>query len=331
MAASVASVVQLLIYVGVTLLLLRLNVSPFLALYAGLLAQNVFMGILYLIDLGTWKLVIHLPSIQRSIKFSALLAPSVLGAWLSMLTGKYMIGKFMDLESVGIYEACNRVAVIVLSVMQPLFLATIPIIYEKYREEGFPAKYRLLLNIHLVAVLGLVIVFSLFNRELVLMVVGAKYVEHAFLVYPFLLVAVLAYLAHFPANNIHLAQKSQYDSVIEITAGVVNVGLTYVLMCRWGFSGAVGALVIVYALRYTLYLLTGNRLFPSLKTGVPGIAAYFGGCLGLMAAHYLLRDAAFLLRALVCVVEGAAVVLVFLRLSHVSPRQVLALFRKEGA
>ena len=330
LAASLVPVLQLLVYVGSTLLFLGLGLDNLLALFLGMLAQHAFVTVCYGFNMNTWRARVSFSSIRRSVKFSAMLVPSALGAYLSLLTGKYLLGKMMDIESVGIYQATNKVALITLMIMQPIYHATVPIVYKEYRNSAFVPRYRILLGIHLVLLLGLVVLFSLFGREFVWMIAGTKYVASSHLVYPFVLVAVLAHIAHFSAINIHLAQKTQYDTVIELVSGLLNVGLTVWLIGQWGFFGAIVALVITYSIRYLMYLFLGHWLFPQLPIRRGVMIGYVLACCALLSGHYLLRNLSVPLRILICLVEGAAVVIVFAKWHNIRWQQIFSLLKREA-
>ena len=322
------NVAQLLVYVGVTLLLLNRGTDRVLAIYCGLLAQNVFMVICYFVNLRGWKPIMEFSLIKRSLSFSAYLAPSVLGAYVSLQIGKYLVSRIMNIESVGIYEATNRVAIIILTIMLPLYQATVPIIYEQYRQENFPQRYRLLVGIHMALLLGVVIGFGLGGREAVALVVGDKYVEFAYLVGPLAMVSVLGHITHFSGPLIHLAQKTQYVALIEIVSGVLSVGVTFALVSYQEFSGAIAAVVINSTVRYLLYLHIGNWLFPSLRVNVHGMYGYILACAGLLSIHHCLCDIHIAWRIGIGVAELALMVVIFTKHFGITREQLRNMLRR---
>ena len=327
-SVAVVSVLQLLVHIGGTLLLLWLGADKLLAIFVGVFVGNLFVMLWYGVDIRPWRPIADLSSIRQSIVFSALLVPANIGIFLTLLTGKYVVAKLLDLEAVGIYEVCSRVAIIIRTIMMPILQATRPIIYEQYQQESFPPRFYKLLHIHMLILLGLVIAFSLFNREIVYIIVGTQYVCHAHYLYPFIMAAVLLHMTGFFVFNVHLAQKTQYVSLIEIITGVLNAGATFLLIQRFAFLGAVIAILVVYASRYLMYLCFANGLYPRLRISQWMMTGYLSACALLLAAHFLLRDLPMWGRGLLGMLEGGLALLGFMKLHKVPAKQVLSLLRR---
>lgn len=325
---SITSVVGLLVNVGSTLALLRLVDHRPLALFSGVLAQEVFLVVCYGATLGRWRPTINLAVLRPTIVFSAMLVPSAFGLYLTLLTGKYLVGRLLDLPSVGVYEACSRVALIVQVLMQPLLLATGPLVFEQYRNESFRPRYYMLLHIHMVVLMGLVMAFSLLNREAVLFIVGEQYVSYAHWVPVFVMAAVLMHMNGFFVNNVHLSQKTQYLFPIETITGVVSAAATYVLIRWWGFPGAMVAVVLAYGLRYAMYLGLANGLYARLRISVAQSVGHVAACGAILLVHYAVRDWPWPVRAGLLAVELLLLGLLFLRSYGLRWQQVPALLRK---
>lgn len=327
LAAGALGVLQLLVYVGATLFFFQLNIDRVLAIFLGSLTQGLFGVVWCFVDGGGWRFVTDWSLVRRSVVFSALLVPACAGLYLSTLTGKWMLNRELGTESAGIYEAISRVATIIQTALAPLLQATTPIIYAEYRDDAYVPRHRLLLEIHMLAALALAILFSLFSRELVYLVVGPSYVDYSGYIGPLVLASVLLHVGAFFTRSVHLAQRTQYVTLLEVIAGVTNIGLTPLLVRRFGFQGALAAAAATFGLRYVLYLYTGNVLYPRLKSSYRLALGFAFGCGALLALHYLLRGVPLPLRALLCAAEGLLVVALFLRRHRVRPRDLLALLR----
>jgi len=325
--AGAQMVAQLLVYVGSTLLLLRLGWDPLLAIFSGSLTQCAFAGVCYLVDVRGWRFTIALPLVRRSLVFSALIVPAAAGAYASILAGKYVVGRLLDIESVGIYEVTSRVALTAQVILAPLLQATSPIVFAHYRESGFAPHYFRLLHVHMVFALLLMVGFSLLAREVIGIIGGPQYREYGRLVLPFLMTTVFVHMTSFFVNNVHLSQKTQYLTVIEIVTGLVSATSTYGLVRFYAFPGAVAAAVASYGLRCGMYLAFANGLYPSLRIRYRLVLTYLGGSALLLVAHGQLQGLGLPLRALVAGVEAAVIVTAFLKLERVSPKQLWAFLR----
>jgi O-antigen/teichoic acid export membrane protein len=293
-----------------------------LALFLGVLAQNLVGMLWCAAQLGVWRPRLDWALIAPSLRFALYQLPSSLGAYMSLFTGKYLLGRFESLDRVGVYEATQRTATAAYLFLEPLRTATTPLLFEKYKQEGFARQWNFLVWIHLLALAGLVICFSVFSREVVLALVGAKYQAYSYMVFPLVLVAAFQHISTLGALNIYLAHKPQYDTFIEIGAGLFNVALCLALIVPWGIHGALLAAVLTYAVRCGLHVLAGNRLYPALRLSRPLLAAAGGLCVMLLGAHYLLANVPLFIRAGLCAVELTAVVALVARCNGIRLREL---------
>lgn len=303
---------QSLGYIGTFFLLWQLGLSKLAALMGAFVGQNVCIIILWHRDFQTWRPTIQWEKIRECARFSVWLVPSSIGAYFSLLSGKYFLGRANMIREVGIYEGNNKVANTFQLVMEPIYMAVSPMYFTRYKENGYRQFYLQILGGIALLMVVVTIVTGCFAREIVWTILGEKYVAYYYYLYFFMGIAILSFLARIVAVNIHLAQKSQYDTAIEIVSGLLNCVLSFFVLMKLHYGLTELALVITacYVLRFILYLVVANRCFP--KTAVPVL--YGGAFVGLSILvgigneRIQILDIGF--RLLVCMLELAALLFV---------------------
>lgn len=320
---SVVIICQSLIYISVTFALLNIIPNKLLAIFSGLLAQQLFICGLYIIKYGNnWRPYLHFGYIKRSLNFSIALVPAVFGAQLSSLSGKYILNMFWGNEPTGIYEAQVKVVSMVNLIVEPLYLATVPITFRDYKKTDFRKTYLLLLSINIVLLMLLVAFLSIFLKEIMLLVVGSKYSSYLNLAIILVIVYFSIGAARLLIVNIHLSQKSQYVTICELFSGLLNVILTIILVRQYNLIGAGWAALISYCIRLVIYFIMANKLFPRFKINIGIGFLIFITMILMVICNYYLEGIPILARLLIYFVEAIALILMFTHINHISIRQL---------
>ena len=303
---------QSLGYIGTFFLLWQLGFSKLAALMGAFVGQNVFIVILRYKDFCTWRPTIRWEKIRECARFSVWLIPSSIGAYFSLLSGKYFLGRANMIREVGIYEGNNKAANTFQLVMEPIYMAVSPMYFARYKENSYRIFY--LQTVGGIALLMLIvaIVTGCFAREIVWIILGEKYVAYYYYLYFFMGIAIFSFLARIVAVNIHLAQKSQYDTMIEMVSGLLNCALSFFVLMELhcGLTELVLVITTCYVVRFILYLVVANRCFPKTAVSVLYGEAFIGLSIfvGIGNERLQILDIGF--RVLVCMLELAALLFV---------------------
>lgn len=318
----VVTLIQALVYVGVSFLGLRFGMQKIQAIFLGLMFQNVVPIIFYGFDLQPFRILFDFKSLRNSLSFSVYLFPSLFGAYMSIFAGKYILGKIADTASLGILEANGKITMFLGMFMDPLYQATTPIIYRHYKEEDFSAKYRLLMIINAFGLLALSLPFGIFSRELVHILAGKQYAAYSGIVFPLLVVAILSFLSKYLAINEHLAKKTQYDMIPELGSGILNIALSLILIPRFGIWGSVIALTITYFFRFIVYLIFAKIFFPSLFIGYSNAAIYLVGTGLFLWLNDRISNFNLISKGFIFLTEISILMIIFILISKISMSQV---------
>ena len=255
---------QSLGYIGTFFVLWQLGFSKLAALMGAFVGQNVFIVILRYKDFCTWRPTIRWEKIRECARFSVWLIPSSIGAYFSLLSGKYFLGQMNMVREIGIYEGNNKVANTFQLIMEPIYMAVSPMYFSRYKEEGYRCFYLQTLGGIVSLMFVVAIVTGGFSREIIWIVLGEKYVDYYIYLYFFIGIAIFSFLSKILAVNIHLAQKSQYDTAIEIFSGLLNCGGCFFVLVleNGGLVELISVITVCYGGRLLLYLVVANHCFP---------------------------------------------------------------------
>lgn len=306
-AANVAWVMltQSIGYVCTFLLLWQIGLSKLSALMGAFIGQNVFIIIFNYKDFRTWKPTLRWQKIRECARFSIWLVPSSLGAYFSLLSGKYFLGRMNMIREIGIYEGNNKVANTFQLVMEPIYMAVSPLYFARYKEDGYRHFYLQTLGVCALLMLSVSIVTGCFAREIVWIILGEKYVTYYGYLFFFIGIAIFSFLSKIIAVNIHLAQKSQYDTAIELFSGFLNCGLCFyvLILLHGGLTELVTVVTVCYGIRLMLYLVVANHSFPKTSTSVFYGGAFIIGGIVISSFNLMIQQLPLGWRIIACLVE----------------------------
>ncbi|MBD3232565.1 MAG: oligosaccharide flippase family protein [candidate division Zixibacteria bacterium] len=271
----------------------------------------------------SWSFRIDFSLVKESLRFSSFLCVSTMGAYFLSMTDRYMLEKLETEKSVGYYSAFSRLASTVELCMLPFYNAFAPKVYREYQREGFRKVYYSML-IMVSAILLLQTNFlTLFNKELTTLILSSKYIDYYYVLYILVLGYAFKSMSYYLAMNIHLSKKTQYDIVVEVSSGIINILLNILLIIQIGLIGAVIATVISYFIRLTMYLFYANRFFKRFYLSYVKIGSFIAALLSFTWFHYTLFEQDLPIKIGIYLLELFAVVFIFLRVVDNRYREIL--------
>lgn len=295
-------------YIVSFFLLREMEFSKLESLMGAFVGQNLFVILLCFRELRVWRPVISWKCISECMQFSFWLVPSSVGAYFSLLSGKFFLGRMNMIREIGIYEGNNKVANTFQLIMEPIYMAVQPMYFARYREKGYRRFYIHTLAIISLLLAAIMVITSLFSGEITYLILGGGYVEyHKYLCF-FVGLSIFQFLSRIIATNIHLAKKSQYDTAIEIVCGIVNsVVCFFVLMIAGGgLFEVVVVITICYGMRLCIYCIVANHCFPETAVSLIYGQVFIAVGIGIQFFNSLLHGSYIVLRILICVLELAA-------------------------
>jgi O-antigen/teichoic acid export membrane protein len=198
-------------------------------------------------------------------KYSAPLIIANLAAWILSLSDRYIIGLYGESYEVGLYSASYALSERALTMLWTLFmLAGYPLLVNVWENQGREATQRVaggLTRYYLLLALPAAVGLSVLSKPIIGMFTAPAYHE-AYRIVPLIAFsALLLALQWWPQVGLSLRKKTSISAYCVVGAGLLNIGLNFLLIPRYGYMAAAVTTFISYAFLLVLMVLASRRLF----------------------------------------------------------------------
>ncbi len=232
-AAAVVVRVSLIIFF---VLSLKWGISGIFA--AGLLSSALFLVINFSVARRYFSLTFSTKRLKELLQFGVPLVPYGITVYLIQNSDRYFLSYFSTLEQVGLYSVGLQLAWIIGLSFVGTGLAWGPFVYSTYKEGDIKAVYSRVANYFVSAAFFLVVVLSLFSREIMMLFTTPAYFG-AYTVVPILALYLAFYhLGLRMSFGISIAKKTLHFTWISAVTAAVNIGLNFLLVPAYGMMGA---------------------------------------------------------------------------------------------
>lgn len=209
----------------------------------------------------SYALLFHWESLKRMLTYSVPLAPATLVFYAMQYVDRYALNDLRGLEEVGIYGIAARLATLISLFLTGFQGAWHPIVIKNFRETDAPEQFKTVFNIYLFVVCAILIMLSLFGKEL-LMMLTTQIFSQGYVAVPLLVLSViLVSIGGFFTYGIQIAQKSYYRLVLTLGALMINVPLNYLLIPHLGIIGAALATVLSFSFLTVVGMVISQQLY----------------------------------------------------------------------
>lgn len=198
--------------------------------------------------------------LKEMLLFSAPLVPSGISVFASHYIDRLMINHYLSLNDVGLYGIGFRLAGIIGLVMVGFQGALTPLIYSRYREEQTPRQLALIFRVFLAFALLVFLGLSVFAREILWVMTTPAYYSAAPVVI-YLVAAILLSNMYIFAPGIDIAKKTHIILWINLCVATLHILFNWLLIPRFGITGAAVASVLGYTFFFAVYMAFGQRLY----------------------------------------------------------------------
>ena len=228
-------------------------------LIKSLILLPLFLFVIYKITNFTFK-----PKIMKeSLSYSMPLVPALLSAWILNLSDRIFIERYFSLKDVGLYGLSYRMAEILMVFIAGFYKAYNPIFYQIANQENqIEAKEKLFKynKIYLIILIYFALGISLFSKEFILLL-DAKYIS-AYKLVPLIMIGILFSQAGGLLNlTIYQQKKTKQIMFLILTAGFLNIGLNWLLVPRYGSTGAALATTITFISFYIIKYFYSKKCY----------------------------------------------------------------------
>ncbi|MDD2367116.1 MAG: oligosaccharide flippase family protein [Desulfuromonadaceae bacterium] len=202
--------------------------------------------------------------IREGLAFGVPLVPHVIGAFLVSLADRFIINKLLGLEAAGIYMVAAQIGLGMTLFSDAFNKAFVPWIYESLVN---PSKETKLKIVRLTWIyFGVALLFAglvaLLSHTIISIIAGVVYTEAAKPLIWLGLGQAFGGMYFMVANYIFYTRKTVLLSWITLLTGCVGVLLTWILVPKFGITGAGLSFAFAMCLRFLMTWYLANRVHP---------------------------------------------------------------------
>ena len=225
------------------------------------LGQTAFALLSIYFARESYALLFDWKSLKLMLGYSLPLMPATLAFYATLYVDRYAINDLRGLEDLGIYAIGARLATLINLFLTGFQGAWHPIVMKNFRENDAPEKFRTVFNVFLFAVLSILMMLSLFGREVLLLLTTATF-SRGFVVVPLLVLsAILMSIGAYFTYGIQIACKSYYRLILSLSSLAMNMALNYLLIPHLGIIGAALATTLSFLLVAIVGMIISQQLY----------------------------------------------------------------------
>jgi O-antigen/teichoic acid export membrane protein len=226
------------------------------------LIQSALLSTLYLGLLAyKLRLVFSFTILQSMLSFGVPLIPANLSSLIMTSADRYFLNHFSTTTEVGIYSLGYNIGLVANLAVQALQLAWPTQMFRIAKEPGAERQFARILTYYWFVMGFIVLAISVLARELLIVLTTPAFYP-AYSVVPLIAFSYLLYGTRFMTTIGMLTKnKTKYSSFIIVLSAAINLGLSYLLIPRFGLYGAAWATFISYFVLVIINILVDLRLW----------------------------------------------------------------------
>lgn len=234
------------------------------ALEAQLLSAALFALPYTAVTLRNARVKIRGDQLASALAFSLPLVPHSLAGWALNLSDRIILQRFVRLDEVSVYYLGYQIGLLLNVLGTAVNNAWAPFFYRTVVDEGERAP-RTLARLSTYGIAANVLaglVLAAFAPEIVALLAPAGYERAAAVAGPVILAFVLQGVYFFAVNGLFAAKRTAPLPLVTVTAAVVNVGLNFLLIPRFGIMAAAWSTAAGFAVLLAGAWWLSQRAYP---------------------------------------------------------------------
>lgn len=233
--------------------------------YAQLIAMIIFVlvGFIVLLKNDWLKFDINKTYIKHALGFGIPLIPHSLGAIIMTMTDRIFITNMVGIETTGVYTVGYQMGMIVNLLATSFNKAYSPWLYSKLKENFEYTKRKIVKFTYgyFVIIIFLAILLSIVAQSFLSFFVGKEFNGSSIYVIWIAIGYAFQGMYFMVTNYIFFAQKTSYLAGVTFMAAILNIGLNYFLIGRYGAIGAAQATTIIYLIQFILTWILSSKVY----------------------------------------------------------------------
>ena len=224
--------------------------------------------------------------LRQSLAFGLPRLPHAAAQQVIAVGDKLILPMFRSLGELGVYSMGVSFGLTLKLFLSAFESAWAPFYYATAREPGAAEVFRTVTTYGVAALVFLAAALSATARDLLDLMTKGRFVDSAPVVGWTSLAVLFQGVYLLTSIGLNLTKRTQYYPVATIAAAVVNIGLNFALIPRYGMMGAAWANVAAYALQMIVAFRFSQRFYPLqyeygrlARVAAAGVAAFLAGLL----------------------------------------------------
>jgi len=287
---SVISIVRRVFLLVVSILLIYLLSEN---KYYGKIYGELFIGIItffvsiyYLIKLSDPK--IEFEHIKYSLFYGVPLIPHALSGFILSYFDRIIINQISGGLSTGLYSFAYNIGMIMNLIVMAMNKAWIPIFYDNLEAREYKKIDELAKN-YSSYVFFAAAVLILFSNEVVLIFADKSYHEALSLVPVIIFGYIFVFLYTLFGNYSFYRKKTGLISIASLSAAIINAGLNYLFIPRFGYSSAAYTTLFSYFLLFVFHYINAKFIIKEEIIALREILVNMSKLLMAISLYYFLK------------------------------------------
>lgn len=232
-------------------------------LTATLLVQTLIGGVAIGLILRKVGFGFNVAIYKDMVKFGLPMIPSNLGSYMMIASDRYFVKEYVSLSSTGLYSLGYKIGAMVHSFLTAPFIQIwFPRRYEHFGKDNSEEIFARIFSYFTAVLTFAALAVSLLARDIVKIMTTEPFWSS----YKVVPIVALAHVIHALYYHFTIAitmkKQTKYYAYLNVTVGVLNLGLNLLLIRAYGIWGAALSTLFTYIARSGLVYFYANRLVP---------------------------------------------------------------------
>jgi len=247
-----------------TVLLVMVINRGIAGIYESYILSNLILFVyLMIVKDSKYKFELDRVMLRDMLKFSVGLIPSCIASTVLTLSDRYFLRGYRNVAETGVYSVGYKFGMLI----QPLFVSPFSQIFTPYKfsiwkdsdaEEKFNYMF---LKYHIIGCF-IMLGICIYSKAMITILSTAESVV-AYKLVPLIVLAYFLYgKSAFYCLGIQIKNKTYYDGLIMLSAGIINIILNIIFIPKLGMYGAAVSTAISYVAMNFIYLKFSLPLYP---------------------------------------------------------------------
>jgi len=219
-----------------------------IVIYSGFLSIVLTVLIGIGLNLKSWKKGNGTPRHSQAeiMKYSFPLLLNKMVIWLFFSFDQIAIKLWSDYGELGVYSAALKLMAILTILQGTISSFIVPRQLKRYEENPEDRSYFTKTTMVITGVMFGIAIFTMIFRDLAHIVLGDSYREAIYVIPILTMAPVLNCMSETLSQGINFAKKPKWHFIAGLTASLINIGLNFILVPRYGAKGAAIATAIAW-------------------------------------------------------------------------------------